>query len=249
MGLVGKTALVTGGSRGIGKAIALALAEAGAAVALTYYERAESAQRVAESIEQQGGDALALRLSLAEGASMDRLLAIVHASYGPVHILVNNAAIAQEKPFLALTEMDWSQMLTVNLQGPVRCCQAVVPDMLAEGWGRIVNMVSIGAQVGGTNQMHYAAAKAGLMSVTRSLARLYAHDGVTVNAVAPNLVATDMTAQELASEAGQAKVASIPLRRIGTAEEVASLVAYVCSPDAAYITGQCLNVNGGSYCG
>ncbi len=249
MGLVGKTALVTGGSRGIGKAIALALAEAGAAVALTYYERAESAQRVAESIEQQGGDALALRLSLAEGASMDRLLAIVHASYGPVHILVNNAAIAQEKPFLALTEMDWSQMLAVNLQGPVRCCQAVVPDMLAEGWGRIVNMVSIGAQVGGTNQMHYAAAKAGLMSVTRSLARLYAHGGVTVNAVAPNLVATDMTEQELASEAGQAKVASIPLRRIGTAEEVASLVAYLCSPDAAYITGQCLNVNGGSYCG
>jgi len=168
--------------------------------------------------------------------------------YGaPVSILVNNGAIAQEKPFLELTDNDWDLMLSVNLRGPFALSQEVLPGMLAAGWGRIINLVSIGGQWGGMNQVHYAAAKAGLINLTRSLAKLYSAEGVTCNAVAPGLVATDMTAAELASEEGRAKVERIPSGRLGTSDEIAAAVAWLASDEAAYMTGQTLNLNGGMY--
>ncbi len=249
MSLLGKTALVTGGSRGIGRSIALALAEAGAHVVLTYHVRREQAEAVVDTIEQAGGQAWAVQMALEDDGRIETVVQWTRAILDTIDILVNNAALAQEKPFLTLTNTDWSTMLHVNLQGPFRLCQEVIPLMQQQQWGRIVNLVSIGGQIGGVNQTHYAASKSGLQSLTRSLARLYGRDGITVNAVAPGLVATGMVADELATPAGQAKVASIPLGRIATPDEVASIVAFLCSDEAAYITGATINCNGGMYCG
>ena len=249
MSLLGKTALVTGGSRGIGRSIALALAEAGAHIVLTYHVRREQAEAVVHAIEQAGGQAWAVQMALEDDGRIETVVRWTRAILDTIDILVNNAALAQEKPFLTLTNTDWSTMLRVNLQGPFRLCQEVIPLMQQQKWGRIVNLVSIGGQIGGFNQTHYAASKSGLQSLTRSLARLYGRDGITVNAVAPGLVATGMVADELATPAGQAKVASIPLGRIATPDEVASIVAFLCSDEAAYITGTTINCNGGMYCG
>lgn len=247
--LLGKTALVTGGSRGIGRSIALALAEAGAHVVLTYHTRREPAEAVVDAIEQAGGQAWAVEMVLEDDESIDTVVRWTRAILDTIDILVNNAAMAQEKPFLTLTSADWTAMLRVNLQGPFRLCQEVIPLMRQQRWGRIVNLVSIGGQIGGVNQTHYAASKSGLQSLTRSLARLYGRDGITVNAVAPGLVATEMVADELTTPAGQAKVASIPLGRIATPDEVASIVAFLCSEEAGYINGATINCNGGMYCG
>jgi len=245
----GKTALVTGGSRGIGCAIALALAEAGAYVALTYHTREQAAENVVRAIHCAGGQAEALRLPLQNHAAIAGVLRHMTQRHGGVDILVNNAAMSQEKPFLTLTVEDYVQMWAVNLQGPLLCCQGVLPHMLQQRWGRIVNIASIGGQIGGRLQVHYAAAKSGVISLTRSLARLYSGEGITVNAVSPGLIATEMVEAELASPEGQVKVSTIPAGRIGTVDEVAAVVAFLVSDEARYVTGQCLNVNGGQYCG
>jgi NAD(P)-dependent dehydrogenase (short-subunit alcohol dehydrogenase family) len=247
--LKGKVALVTGGGRGIGKAISLALAEAGAAVALTYRERREEAQQVAEEIAARGGAAVALQMEVSDRKSVQTALAAAREKLGEVNILVNNAAIAQEKPFATITDADWDLMQAVNLRGPFICCQEVLPAMEAGGWGRIINISSIGGQWGGFNQVHYAAAKAGLINLTRSLAKIYSSSGVTANVIAPGLVETEMSAQELDSEAGREKVRGIPAGRIGSAEEVAQAVVFLASDGAAYITGQSVNLNGGMYFG
>jgi acetoacetyl-CoA reductase/3-oxoacyl-[acyl-carrier protein] reductase len=241
----GHVALVTGGSRGIGRAIALALGRAGARVALTYRRRAGEAQAVVESIRAGGGEAIAVPLAVEDRDSVRRALAETRSRLGPVAILVNNAAVAQEKPFRSITDADWDLVLSVNLRGAFACAQEVLSDMLARRWGRIVNLASIGGQWGGQNQVHYAAAKAGLIGLTRSLARLYSGEGITANAVAPGLVETEMTAAELASPAGRAKVAAIPIGRVATPEEVARVVVFLASDAAGYVTGQTLSVNGG----
>ena len=160
-------------------------------------------------------------------------------------MLVNNAGMIQEKPFEDLEVEDWDRMHAVNLRGPFLCSQQVLGPMRARGFGRIVNLGSIGGQWGGTRQVHYAAAKAGLIGLTRSLARLGADRGVTVNAVAPGLVQTEMIADELADPAGRAKLAAIPLGRVATPEEIAGAVVFLTSEEAAYLTGQTLSVNGG----
>jgi acetoacetyl-CoA reductase/3-oxoacyl-[acyl-carrier protein] reductase len=241
----GRVAFVTGGSRGIGRAIALALADAGARVALTFHRNEASAAEVVSAIRGRAGEAVALPMAVEERASVRRAVAAARERLGPIGILVNNAAMAQEKPFTDLTDADWDAVLGVNLRGAFACVQEVLPDMRAAHWGRIVNLSSIGGQWGGVNQVHYAAAKAGLIALTRSLARLYSAEGITANAVAPGLVATDMTAAELSSEAGRAKVTAIPAGRIGTAEEIASIVAFLASDGASYVTGQTVSANGG----
>jgi NAD(P)-dependent dehydrogenase (short-subunit alcohol dehydrogenase family) len=162
---------------------------------------------------------------------------------------VNNAAIAQEKPFLEIADADWDRMLAVNLRGPFACAQEVLPGMLTLGWGRIVNISSVGGQWGGMLQVHYACAKAGLNNLTRSLAKLYSANGVTTNTVAAGLVSTTMIANELETEAGKAKVRNIPVGRIATPEEIADVVAFLVSDAASYITGQTINANGGMYFG
>lgn len=242
----GRIVLLTGASRGIGVSIAESLLDAGYRVAVGYcHQPGETA-----SLAARFPGACPVRIDVAERASVRSALASVREFFGaPVDILVNNGAIAQERPFLELSDDDWDRMLAVNLRGPFTCSQEVLPDMLDQRWGRIVNIVSIGGQWGGMNQVHYAAAKAGLINLTRSLAKLYSSQGVTTNAVSPGLVETDMTRAELASEAGKAKVRAIPAGRIGTAAEVAAVVRFLCSEDASYLTGQTINVNGGMYFG
>ncbi|MCA9512363.1 MAG: 3-oxoacyl-ACP reductase FabG, partial [Myxococcales bacterium] len=240
---------VTGASRGIGRATALALAAAGHDVALTYHRDADGARSVALALEASGARALAVALDLGDPRAVAGAFDAVERELGAVDVLVNNGAMIQEKPFEQLTLEDWDRMQAVNLRGPFLCAQRAFAPMCARGRGRIVNVASIGGQWGGTRQVHYATAKAGLLGLTRSLAKLGAPHGVTANAVSPGLVATGMIAAELDSDEGRAKAASIPAGRLGAPGEVAAAVVYLASDAAAYVTGQTLNVNGGMYFG
>jgi NAD(P)-dependent dehydrogenase (short-subunit alcohol dehydrogenase family) len=244
-----RIALVTGASRGIGAAIARRLAADGMAVAVGYRQGAAAAAAVVAEITAAGGSAVAQAIDVADRDSIRAALTAIGEQLGPVDILVNNAAIAQEKPFLTISDDDWDGMLATNLRGPFACAQEVLPSMLERGWGRIVNIVSIGGQWGGINQIHYASAKAGLIGLTRSLAKTFSQQGITCNAVSPGLVATEMTAAELDTPAGRDKARQIPVGRIGTAEEIAAAVAYLVGPGGDYVSGQTLNVNGGMYFG
>jgi len=245
----GKTALVTGGSRGIGRGIAVALAEAGASVMLTYESNKELAARAVQDIEKGGGRAGAVHMSLGSRESIKRALSETRKAFGAVDILVNNAAVAQEKPFEEITDEDWDLMLALNLRGAFVSCQEALPGMLQVGFGRIVNVTSVGGQWGGLNQVHYAASKAGLISLTMSVARIFSNRGVTCNAVSPGLVMTDMAAQEIDSEMGREKIRNIPMGRVGTIREVADVVVFLASSAASYVTGQTININGGMYFG
>ena len=247
--VTGRVALVTGGSRGIGRGIAETLAARGHRVAFTYATNEAAARAVADRIAGHGGEAMALRVVAEERKTIRDAVEKTRATFGPIAVLVNNAAVAQEKRFLELTDADWDRVLAANLRGPFACCQEVLPGMLSARWGRIVNISSVGAQWGGLNQVHYACAKAGLNNLTRSLAKLYSAQGVTTNTVAPGLVATEMIAGELQTAAGQEKVRNIPVGRIATVDEIARVVAFLVSDAASYITGQTINVNGGMYMG
>ncbi|MEW5801182.1 MAG: 3-oxoacyl-ACP reductase FabG [bacterium] len=254
-----RVALVAGGSRGIGRGIALALAESGLRVGLTYKTNRDLAEQVVTCINGKCAHqaaavplplkAAAVPMDVENRSSIRKALTEVKRCLGPIDILVNNAAISQEKPFDSITDEDWDHMMAINLRGPFACCQEALPDMIRKGWGRIINISSIGGQWGGFNQVHYAAAKAGLINLTRSLARIYSACGITVNAVAPGLVDTDMAAAELHTPFGQEKVRNIPIGRISTVEEVAAAVVFLASEAAGSMSGQTLNVNGGMYFG
>lgn len=245
--MVGKTAIVTGGSRGIGAAISKALSKCQIAVALTYKLQQSMAKKVVKEIHTLGGKAIALQMAVEDRSSIKKALAIIKEQFGFINVLVNNAAIAQEKAFNEITDENWDDVLSVNLRGPFTLCQELLPDMQKQGWGRIINISSIGGQWGGFNQVHYAASKAGLISLTRSLARIYSQDGITINSIAPGLVGSDMARRELESESGKAKVKSIPIGRISTPEEVANVAVFLSGDASSYITGQTINVNGGMY--
>jgi len=249
MELKGKVALVTGGSRGIGKAIAIALAKEGINVALTYRINKEKAFSLVDKIESVGNKAICLRLDQKRRNNIREVIEEVRSKCGKINILVNNAAIAQEKPFETITDDDWNNMLEINLRGPFILCQEIIPDMIAQRWGRIINISSIGGQWGGFNQVHYAAAKAGLINLTKSLARIYSGKGITANAISPGLVGSKMSSKELNTEAGKKKVDNIPIGRIATPEEIAEVIVFLASEKASYITGQTINVNGGMYFG
>jgi NAD(P)-dependent dehydrogenase (short-subunit alcohol dehydrogenase family) len=249
LNLKNKTVVVTGGSRGIGKAVAIRCSEAGASVVLTYCSQCRSAEEVVNIIESKGGTALALELHVEKRESIERLLETVRSHYGCIDVLVNNAAISQEKPFLDITDEDWDTMLAINLRGAFSFSQLVLPEMVEQGWGRIINISSIGGQWGGVNQVHYAASKAALISLTNSLAKIFSGNGVTTNAIAPGLVASDMAAAELETSEGKKKVENIPTGRIGTVLEIANAVLFLASEEASYITGQTINLNGGMYFG
>lgn len=244
-----RVALVTGGSRGIGRAVAVRLSACGHAVALTYREREAAARDVVKEIEARGGEAVALPYASGCRASARALLRAVQAQLGEPDVLVNNAAVLHRTPFEGIGDEEFAATLSANLQGPFQLSQECAPAMRRRGFGRIVNLASVGGQTGGTLALHYAASKAALVSLTRSLARLLAPHGVTCNAVSPGLVATEMIEGELASEAGRAKLAAVPVGRTTTPEEVAALVAFLAGDEAATITGQTLNVNGGLYLG
>jgi acetoacetyl-CoA reductase/3-oxoacyl-[acyl-carrier protein] reductase len=239
-----KLALVTGASRGIGSAIARALLTKGYRVACGFHAH----EAGAAALEREFPGAFAVGIDIRRRASIRRAIRNIEQHFGAaIDILVNNAAIADEKPLADISDADWDRMLETNLRGPFALSQETLPAMTQKGWGRIVNIVSIGGQWGGMRQVHYAASKAGLINFTQSLAKLYSRDGITANAVSPGLIATDMTQKELRSKAGKAKCAQIPVGRVGTAEEVAAAVVFLCSEEAGYITGHTLNVNGGLY--
>lgn len=244
-----RVALVTGGSRGIGRAIAMALARDGITVALTYSVNKELADTVVKEIVSIGGAAAAYRMRVEEREGVRDVIGEIKSALGPVDILVNNAAVAQEKPFEEITDKDWDRVMGINLRGAFACAQEALPDMVRRGWGRVINITSIGGQWGGVNQVHYAVSKAGLIGLTKSLAKIYGRNGITANAVAPGLVHTDMTADELETPAGQEKVRNIPVGRIAACAEVADAVCFLASDRAGYITGQTINVNGGMYFG
>lgn len=238
----GKIALVTGAGGGIGRACALALLAAGYRVACGYNQNRAGAQK----IEDSHAGAFAVKIDIASRASVKRAVAAATRHFdGGFDIVVNNAALVQEKPFETLTDADWDRMLAVNLRGAFIVAQECLPAMLARKWGRIVNITSIGGQWGGMRQVHYAAAKAGLINLTHSLAKLYSGVGITANAIAPGLVATDMIAKELKSKAGKQKAAQIPVGRIAEPHEIAAGVVYLVSDAAGYVTGHTLNINGG----
>ena len=244
-----KVALVTGGSRGIGRSVSSFLAGQGYRVALTYNTQIDFALKAAGELRDTGHEAIAFQMAVEDRASVQSALAKILDLWGQVDILVNNAAIAQEKPFETISDEDWDRMMAVNLRGPFICVQECLSAMIEKHWGRIINITSIGGQWGGFNQVHYAASKAALINFTRSLAKLYSQHGVTANAVAIGLVQTDMSSGELATPAGREKVRAIPRGRIGTVQDVAETVAFLASDQADYITGQTINLNGGMYFG
>ncbi len=238
-----KTVLVTGASRGIGSAIAKRFINDGCRVAVGFHNN----QSLADDVCEGHSNAVPVQIDVGDRASVKRALARIHEKLGSVDILVNNAGIAQEKPFFTITDEDWDGMLCTNLQSNFILSQETLPHMIDEGWGRIINISSIGGQWGGLNQVHYAAAKAGQINFTRSLAKLFSGDGVTSNAIAIGLAATDMSAAELDRDDGKQKVAGIPSGRLASVEEIADTAAYLASDGAGYVTGQTINMNGGMY--
>jgi 3-oxoacyl-[acyl-carrier protein] reductase len=245
--LEGRTALVTGASRGLGRAIALAFAEEGAAVVVNYRERRAAAIDVVREIESAGASAVAVQGDVTARADVRALVARTIEVFGGLHILVNNAGLLQQKPFADITEEDWDAVLAVNLKGAFLCAQEALAEMRQRGSGRILNIASSGGQLGGPLAPHYSAAKAGVIALTRSLARLAAPE-VAVNCIAPGLIDTEMTRAEIASEAGRQKLRLLPLGRPGTAREVAASAVFLAA-SAPYVTGHTLNVNGGLYLG
>lgn len=245
-----KTVLVTGGSRGIGREIAITLAKEGNKVVLTYKKEKKLAEETVNEIKKIGGKAITMQLFIEDRNAVRDTINMIKKYFNPhIDVLVNNASIAQEKPFETITDDDWDNMLKINLRGPFILCQEIIPDMIAQKWGRIINISSIGGQWGGFNQVHYAAAKAGLINLTKSLARIYSGKGITTNAISPGLVGTEMSSKELNSEAGKIKIGNIPMGRIATANEIAEIVSFLASDKASYITGQTINANGGMYFG
>lgn len=230
-------ALVTGASRGIGAAIATALAEAGAAVAVNYRERADAAEAVVTRIKDMGGRAVAAAADVSQSAAVAKMVEHVGSALGPIDILVNNAGVAIVRGIDDLTESDFDQTMTVNLKSAFLCTQAVVPAMRAKKWGRIVNISSGAARGAGAIGVHYNASKAGMEGLTRGYAARLVKEGITVNAVAPSLIETDMMR-------GRPDLArNIPLGRFGHPEEVAQAVLMVLGND--YMTGQAIVLNGG----
>ena len=235
--LRGRTALVTGGSRGIGAAIVRALAEAGAAVAINYRERAGEADALVKQISGAGGRAIAIAADISQSEAVGKMIDRVRSELGSIDILVNNAGIAITRGVDDLTEGDFDRTIAVNLKSVFLCTQAVLPDMRARQWGRIVNISSGAARGAGAIGPHYNASKAGIEGLTRGYAARLVKEGITVNAVAPSLIETDMMK-------GQPQLASrIPLGRFGNADEVASAVMLLV--DNAYMTGQTIAMSGG----
>ena len=246
-GLQGRIALVTGASQGIGRACALELARAGATVALAARNQARLAEAEAE-IGAAGGQAAAFALDVASEESIKTGAKAILERFGKVEILVNNAGITRDGLMMAMKRPDWDDVLGTNLTGAFLLTQALLRPMLKNRWGRIVNITSVVGRTGQAGQVNYASSKAGLIGLTRSLAREVASRGITVNAVAPGYIETPMTAV-LDDQQREAMMAQIPLGRAGTDLEIAQSVAFLASDAAAYITGHVLDVNGGMFMG
>jgi 3-oxoacyl-[acyl-carrier protein] reductase len=243
----GRIALVTGAAQGIGRAIALELAKAGATLALADINEAKLAV-VAAEVEALGGTAAAFKLDVSNQESIEAGAKAVLDRFGKVEILVNNAGITRDALMMTMKRSDWDLVLAINLTGPFLLTQALLRQMIKNRWGRIVNMASVVGRAGQAGQVNYSASKAGLIGLTKSLAREVASRGITVNAVAPGYIETPMTAV-LDEKVSAAMLATIPLARRGTDLDVAQAVAFLASDAASYVTGHVLDVNGGMFMG
>ena len=244
MSLKGRVAVVTGGARGLGRAISLKLAADGADVSV-WDLNPEGAEETAAMIRDAGGKAIGCGGDASKAADIAAAVARTRAALGPISILVNNAALSPFAAFETITEDMWDRLIAINLKGPFLCCQAIIPDMLSAGWGRIVNISSSSAQTGSAFQTHYAASKAGVIGFTKSLALEYATKGVTVNNVPPGFVDTEGLRE--APVDIDAFSPQTPMKRPGKPHNIAAAVAFLASDDADYITGHTLSVNGGRY--
>ncbi len=240
MSLKGRVALVTGGSRGIGRAAATVLAQAGCDVVVNYLQAEDSARDVVKATEQAGQRGLAIQADVSAEKDVVRLMAAIETAFGRVDILVNNAGINPSKPLAELTPRDWHSVIDQNLTSAFLVSQAVIPGMRERQWGRVIMLSSIAAQTGGVVGPHYAASKAGLIGLAHSYASLLAKEGITSNAIAPALIDTDMIRGN-----DQIKPSLLPVNRFGTADEVAQAVLFLAQN--GYITGQTLSINGGWY--
>lgn len=244
--LKGKVALVTGGSRGIGRAVCCELAARGAFVYINYTSRTDAAEETLGACRQRGSDGAVLGFNVGESGAVDAAFDQIKEQSGRLDILVNNAGITSDGLLLRMKDEDWARVLNVNLSGSFYCARAAAKLMMKARSGRIINVSSVVGQMGNAGQASYVSSKAGLIGLTKTLARELASRGITVNAVAPGFIATEMT-EKLTDEMKQEHLRAIPLARYGAPEEIASVVAFLASDGAAYITGQIVAVNGGMY--
>lgn len=243
-----RVAVVTGGASGMGEATCHELGRRGHKVAVLDVN-SEAAQRVAEDLRAAGVEAIGIAVDVSDRASVEDAFAKVRSEFGSVHILVTSAGVVDFAAFTDITVDSWQRLIDVNLTGTFHCCQVAVPDMLAAGWGRIVMISSSSAQRGSPGMAHYAASKGALLSLTKSLAREYGPSGITVNNVPPSGIETPMQHQSQAAgnlPPNEQMAASIPVGHLGTGDDIAAAVGFLCSPEAGFITGQTLGVNGGS---
>ena len=244
MSLEQRVALVTGASRGIGEVIALALARQGAKVAVNYHTGADRAARVVAAIEEAGGEALAIGADVSVQGEVEALVARTIEQWSGVDILVNNAGITRDKLLLRMTAEDWDQVINVNLRSAFLCTRTVLPHMVRKRYGRIVNISSVVGVSGNAGQANYAASKAGMIGFTKAVAREVASRNITVNALAPGYITTDMV-DRLSEEVQKAILSRIPMNQFGTPQAVAEAVCFLASEGAGYITGQALGIDGG----
>jgi 3-oxoacyl-[acyl-carrier protein] reductase len=242
----GQVALVTGASRGIGRAIALALGQAGAYVVINYRGNQEAAESTLEELHGTGGQGELCRFDVADESEVDAAVKKIVDGQGKIDILVNNAGVTSDTLLIRTKAQDWDQVIGTNLKGTVLCTKSVCRAMIRQRYGRIVNLSSVVGQTGNAGQSIYAATKAGILGFTKSVARELASRGITVNAVAPGFIETEMTAN-LSPQLQEEFLRSIPLGRFGRSEEVAQVVVFLTGSGAAYITGQVMSVNGGLY--
>jgi 3-oxoacyl-[acyl-carrier protein] reductase len=240
----GKIALVTGASRGVGRAIALKFAALGARVAVNYYRSEDQANEVVAQIEKSGGEALAVRANVADAAEVKAMFAAVIDRWQRVDILVNNAGITRDTMMLRMSEADWDEVIDINLRGAYLCTKFALKSMTMENWGRIVNIASLAGIVGNAGQANYSASKGGLIAFTKAVAREVAPRQITVNAIAPGFIITEMTDQ-IPKEMQEAMLARIPLKRFGEPGDVAELAAFLASERASYVTAQVISIDGG----
>ena len=246
--LENKVALVTGGSRGIGRAICQRLAAMGATVGINYVANPTAAEETLQLIAAAGGKGFLLRFDVADGNAVQEAFKELLATHGQLDILVNNAGITRDGLMARMKDEDWDSVLDTNLKGAFVCSKAAMRPMMKKRWGRIINISSVVGFVGNSGQVNYAAAKAGLVGLTKSMARELAGRNITVNCVAPGYIVTDMT-EGLTEDVQEVLKAQIPLGTLGSPADVAGSVAFLASPDSNYITGQTLHVNGGMYMG
>lgn len=244
MNLEGKTAIVTGGSRGIGKAIALNLAEQGANVVVNYTSSPDKAALVVEEIKSMGREALAIKADVSNSEDVNNLIKEVGKHFSNIDILVNNAGITRDTLLIRMKDDDWNSVIDINLKGTFLCTKLVAKKMMKQRSGKIVNITSVVGVMGNAGQANYAASKAGVIGFTKSTAKELASRGINVNAVAPGFIQTEMT-DKLSEEVVENYTKNIPLGKLGQPEDVANVVAFLCSEEARYLTGQVIKVDGG----